>query len=408
VPKGRELKIACTQSAGLSGALIFLSIVQGLAKRLSYPSNWFTHPSLDMNKNLIAVYWILDQYMMTHKQRFLAALDMKTPDRIPLFYQHLGGAKWVLASCQKRIRDGYRDPDVFAEISMAAQKVFGFDNAMAGWGDILIEAQAHGTMLKFPDRDYYPRPVKYPVKSITDIDRILPIDPMEDALWSVQLKGAAIMNERIGKEIAVVGCIDSPFVIASEVMGLEYLMISMLSDPAASEKLVATVTESSLMYMDRIAKDIGLESVFIENGMAGGDLVRLDTCQRFDLKYMRPLIDRCRELGLRTIVHNCSAKPYLEAEADMGPSCLHFNNKMVNLEAIRNLRERTCLMAGIDHMELLFTGTPAEIESEVRRVIDLFGKGPGFILAPGCEMPFKTPIENIAAFKRTVERYGTC
>jgi uroporphyrinogen decarboxylase len=64
-------------------------------------------------------------------------------------------------------------------------------------------------------------------------------------------------------------------------------------------------------------------------------------------------------------------------------------------------------MSGIDYMELLFNGSPAEVEVEVRRVIELFGKEPGFVLAPGCEMPFKSPIQNIASLKRTVETYGS-
>jgi len=345
--------------------------------------------------------------VQTPRQRFTTALSMEVPDRIPLFYQHLGAARWVLEECGKTIRDSYRSPETFAAIAMTAQRLFGFDNVMASWGDILIEAQAHGTQLKFPERDYYPRPGKYAIEGPNDVDQVHPVDPMEDELWSVQLRAAKIMNERIGKEIAVVGCIDSPFVIASEVIGIERLMISLLSSPNEMQRLVSTVTESSKMYADHIALDLGLESIFIENGMAGADMVRLEACQRFDLSHMKELIDYCHKLGLKTIVHNCSARPYLEAQAGIGPDCLHFNNKMVDLKSTFDaLRSKLCVMSGIDHMELLFNGSPSELEAELIRVIELFGKKPGFILAPGCEMPFKTPLENIACFKRTVEIYG--
>jgi uroporphyrinogen decarboxylase len=346
--------------------------------------------------------------MMNHKDRFLSALSMGIPDRIPVFYQHLGGARWVLSACGETIRSGYQDPTKFAKIAIKSQELFGFDNVMSSWGDLLVEAQAHGTELTFPVKDYYPRVSKYAIASIKEIDKLHPVDPMIDRLWSVQLKASEIMSESIGDDVAVVGCIDSPFVIASEVIGLERLMMSMLCDPDESEKIVSIVTESCTMYMDRIATDVGLESVFIEDGMAGGDLVSLETCQRFDLSYMKQLIDHCHSLGLKSIVHNCSAKPYIKAQVGMAPDCLHFNNKMVPLEeTFQSLKGRVCVMSGIDHMELLFNGSPGEVGAEVKRVIDIFGADPGFILAPGCEMPFKTPVDNITSLARAVEEHGT-
>jgi uroporphyrinogen decarboxylase len=344
---------------------------------------------------------------LTPRERLNSALSMEIPDRIPLFYQHLGGAKWVVAASGKTIRESYRDPEAFATNAMMAQKLFGFDNVMASWGDILIEAQAHGTRIKFPERDFYPRPDRYAIDGPQDVDKIHPIDPMENELWSVQLKAARIMNTRIGKEIAVVGCIDSPIVIASEIIGSEKLMMALITAPSAMEKLLQTVTESSKMYAERISQDIGLETIFIEDGMAGGDMVRLNTCQKFDLSYMKQMIDHCHKLGLKVIVHNCSGKPYVDAQVDLKPDCIHFNNKMVDLSAtFRNLKGKVCVMSGIDHMELLFTGSPTEVQAEVEKVIDLFGKESGLILAPGCELPYKTPTANIASFKKTVETFG--
>jgi len=31
-----------------------------------------------------------------------------------------------------------------------------------------------------------------------------------------------------------------------------------------------------------------------------------------------------------------------------------------------------------------------------------WGDGPGYMVAPGCEMPFKTPMENIIALREAV------
>jgi uroporphyrinogen-III decarboxylase len=107
-----------------------------------------------------------------------------------------------------------------------------------------------------------------------------------------------------------------------------------------------------------------------------------------------------RRLGLRTIIHNDSAEPFYEAQADLGPSALHVHLQAVDTARFfAGLKGRLCVMAGIDHMTLLFKKGPAEVEAEVERVLGLWGDGPGLMVAPGCELPYKTPLENIRMLK---------
>jgi uroporphyrinogen decarboxylase len=343
---------------------------------------------------------------MTPKQRFLAALSIEKPDRVPVFYQHLGGAKWILQSCGKTMKEGFHDPAVFAEIAMQSHKLYGYDNVMAGWGDILIEAQAHGTIWKWPERDFYPRVDKYAIIDINDIESVKVVDPLEDRFWSVPIKAASIMESKIGKEVEVMGCIDSPMLIAMEMMGAENLYMKLIQEPNMIDKLIAKVTESSILYGRRIS-DIGLGSVMLENGTAGAEQNSPDLCDRYDIKYLRTVLEEYKSLGLKTVVHNCSAIPFLDKELALRPSAIHFNNKAVDLQRVfEMMRGKTCVISGIDHMELMFRGKQQAVEDDVKKVIEIWGKAPGFIIAPGCEMPFKTPIENILSLPRAAERYG--
>ncbi|MDD1744124.1 MAG: uroporphyrinogen decarboxylase family protein [Methanomassiliicoccales archaeon] len=343
---------------------------------------------------------------MTPKQRFLAALNLEEPDRVPVFYQHLGGAKWILQSCGKTMKEGFHDPEVFAEIAMQSHKLFGFDNVMAGWGDILIEAQAHGTIWKWPERDFYPRVEKYAIVSTSDIEKVEPIDPIKDRFWSVPIRAAGIMLSRMGKEVEVMGCIDSPLLIAMEMMGAENLYMKLIQEPDMIAELIAKVTESSMLYGERIS-ETGLGSVMLENGTAGAEQNSPDLCDRFDMKYLGVVLDKYRSLGLKTVVHNCAAIPFLDKEIALKPNAIHFNNKAVDLPMIfEKMKGRTCVVSGIDHTELMFKGKQQAVEDEVKRVIEIWGKAPGFIIAPGCEMPFKTPIENILSLVAAAERYG--
>jgi uroporphyrinogen decarboxylase len=145
----------------------------------------------------------------------------------------------------------------------------------------------------------------------------------------------------------------------------------------------------------------------IENGTAGAEQNSPDLCDRFDMKYLKVVLEKYRSLGLKTLVHNCAAIPFLDKEIELRPNAIHFNNKTVDLQkTFEMMKGKTCVVSGIDHMELMFRGKQQAVEDDVRRVIEIWGKAPGFIIAPGCEIPFKTPIENILSLPRAAARYG--
>lgn len=340
---------------------------------------------------------------MTPKERFDAALSLAPVDRTPLFYQHLGAAKWLLQHTQLTMREGFENPEVFAKLAMASHELYGFDNVMAGWGDLLIEPQAHGMEWKFPERDFYPRPANY--LDMSKIDQVVPVDPMKDRFWSVPLKAASIMQEKIGEKVKVIGCLDSPLLIASETMGMENIMMAQYTAPDAVMKLVGTITESCVAYSEHIER-LAIDTVFVDNSSAGMELNSLEMCEQIDHYHLRILMNKMRAKGIGTILHNDSVHPYLQKQLELGPKGLHFHLKNVDMVKTFDMaRGKTCVLAGIDHTELLFQKTPADINLEVIRTMGAWGGSPGLIMAPGCELPYKTPIENIKALKEAVERY---
>jgi len=342
---------------------------------------------------------------MNSADRFHAALDGSQSDRIPLFYQHLGAAKWLLQHTGLKMRDGFFDPDVFAKLAMTSHYLYGFDNVMAGWGDLLVESQAHGMKWKFPDKDFYPRVERY--LPMSEIDKVQPVDPAEDPVWSVPLRAAGKMMDYYHGEVPVVGCINSPNMIASELVGMENLMIGYFTDHDRVDHLLTVLVESSKAYGERLV-EIGIEDVFIENATAAKELVSQQRYEQYDRKYLKVAMDSYHQHGLRTILHNCAAKPFWQSQMETRPTSLHLNLSAIDVpEVFASLKGRTCVMAGIEHTELLYEHTPDEIEENVRETIALWGNDHGFIIAPGCELPYNTPQENIKALKDSVIKYGT-
>lgn len=341
--------------------------------------------------------------LVTPKERFQSTLELRDVDRPPVFYQHLGASSYLQSTLGFTVKDAFSDHQKYADLVSASYRQFGYDNVMIGWGDLLTEPQAHGMRWKFTDPRFYPRPDTY--LPMSRASEIRPVDPANDPFWSVQLKAGRIVMERLGGEVAVVGSCSSPTWIASETIGLENLMMAYFQQPDLVHTMLRTFVESCKAYGERV-HEIGVEEIFVDDSGAGKEMVSLEMYETFDSRYLLEVMSHWRKLGLRTIIHNDSAEPYYEAQAKLGPSALHIHLTAVDVaKFFDDVRGRLCVMAGIDHMVLLFKKSPIEVEAEVKRVMGLWGKAPGLVIAPGCELPYKTPLENIQRLKEATARH---
>jgi uroporphyrinogen-III decarboxylase len=338
---------------------------------------------------------------MSGKELFLAALRNERTERPPVMYQHLGGAHHLMEATGRTLKDAYSDPYAFAELSMAAYRMFGYDNVMAGWGDLLMEASAFGAGLEFSSDRRYPKEIPVPLDRV---DSLAPIDPITDSQWSVPIKAAAIMNDAIGKEVLVLGCMSSPFIVASSVVGYENLLVSQMVDPDLTHKLLNTITQSQRMQAEHLSDFANLEAVFVSDALADADQNTLELCQRFDLHYTAMVVEALHAEGLKVIVHNCSEAPYAaEQVAAFRPEALHLPLRWRGYEeAKRALREKSCIVAGIDHRALIYDAAPDEILAEVTRVRRQHEGPEGLVIAPACELAFDTPLDNITALREAV------
>ena len=68
--------------------------------------------------------------------------------------------------------------------------------------------------------------------------------------------------------------------------------------------------------------------------------------------------------------------------------------------------DKFAFWGAIDQQDLLPTGTPEEIEVDVKAKIDVLGKGGGYLVAPAHILQADTPPGNVEAFIAAVKKYG--
>lgn len=73
--------------------------------------------------------------------------------------------------------------------------------------------------------------------------------------------------------------------------------------------------------------------------------------------------------------------------------------------AKEEIGDHMCIFGDVPAAKLV-SGTPSEVEAYCHRLIEEVGKGGGFILAGGCEIPPNAKAENLRAMIRSVVKYG--
>lgn len=125
--------------------------------------------------------------------------------------------------------------------------------------------------------------------------------------------------------------------------------------------------------------------------------------------YLKEIITRYYEEGIKSLVffegqHEHHLETILELPRGWGVA---YFEKTDVVKAKEVLKDHTCIMGGVP-ISLIVTGTPAQIDSYVKDLMEKMKPGGGYILCTSVgSAPRETPLENIKALIEAVEKYGS-
>jgi uroporphyrinogen decarboxylase len=130
--------------------------------------------------------------------------------------------------------------------------------------------------------------------------------------------------------------------------------------------------------------------------------------------YEKELIEFIQSRGVVALYHNCGYArkllphyPSLEMRAYESLTPKPHGDTVLS-EAVEQFAGRTTLIGNIDQIDLLRSGTPAQIEAEVRRVLDTVRDRTPFILATTDYFNDNTPHDHIHVLADAGRKYGYC
>ena len=348
---------------------------------------------------------------MKRKERFLAALEHKPVDRVPLFdflFQ-----RPIYKALIGREPDSYNARDAIeGALSLDLDAVWlpfgGFNGYQPQFVGKDVYVDEWGTTYQKTTSSWpIDAPIDYPIKSKSDLVRYKLPDPTLPGRDLEVRNGVGMPND----DIAITGGITGPLTTAWLLMGYEALSYAIYDEP----DLVKSIFQLSLDFYKEAARlsiAAGVDGMWVSEdyGESTRPLFRLNQFREYILPYFTELVEYVDGLGVPVLLHSCGCiKDYLPDLAQTKIKSIHPLQRTAGMDlrwVKENFGERLCIIGNIDSSRTLPYGTPADVSTEVREAIDIAAPGGGYILASDHSIHDGIPVENVLTMFRVGAEYG--
>ena len=377
--------------------------------------------------------------MMTSKERFLAVLNRKKPDRLPVTTHH------VMPFFLKRYMNGINYQEFFDFFGLDPINWVVAIKPDISCGDYLDPAHSELGFLEPPricspdwqieleeitGQEY--KTIRYNfmtpqkklsmvlqsneftswvserlVKEKADIDLIARFAPAP--LCDIDLVNREARN--FGSRGMIRGFIPGFDVYgqagcwqdAAVLFGIESLIMESFTDPQWVHTFLQILQRRKQKYLQSM-KDAEFDLIEHGGGDASSTVISPQILEKFVLPYDTPLIDLAHEMNQKVVYHTCGGMmPFLEQLASMKPDALEtftppeMGGDTDLVKAKERIGELVCMIGGFDQFHFFQDCTPEQTRAEVRRCFRAAGEGGGYILCPSDHF-FDADIELIRAF----------
>ena len=203
-----------------------------------------------------------------------------------------------------------------------------------------------------------------------------------------------------GKDTLKFGSIGfSMFERAWTLCGMENLLCNMVLEPTFVHQLLDEICECNLKMID-IGMSYDIDAFYFGDdwGQQKGLIMGEKLWREFIKPRMARMYQRVKSKGKAVIQHSCGDivtifPDLIEIGLDVYQT---FQPEIYNIVSVKKeFGKDLTFFGGISTQALLPYATPQEVESETRRIMEIMGKGGGYIVAPTHAVPADVPAENM-------------
>ena len=294
------------------------------------------------------------------------------------------------------------DEDKLVESLLEVHKLYSPDG-MPIMFDLQVEAEIIGCELKWA-QDNPPsvksHPWEGPEKSIPCDCKI----PNENSgRIPMILSAMRRVKEAVGEDTALYGLICGPFTLASHLRGTEIFM-DMVTDPEYTKALVGYCAQVAI-EMSRMYIDAGMDVIAVVDPLVSQISPKM--IKKLLSESFTAVFDYIRARGAFSSFFVCgNATKQIEVMCEMGPDGVSIDEN-VDMPKAKEVTDRFNITLG-GNIPLTTTMLFGNQEDNMKCVVDLIDSvravsDGNFIISPGCDMPYDTPIENTIACAQAVK-----
>jgi len=338
---------------------------------------------------------------MTPRERILAAIEFKGPDRAPIHHYIFPGALWRhgkrLMELIEKYPDDFGNSAIKANIQPPPKEGYGRDEIVEwkdGWGTVWrrLKAYTSGEVLQpaIPDWEAW-RTYKFPPR---------PSDKHYEDF-------AASVKKRHPEEFVMAGG-GGFFQHMQHLRGPANYFMDLAEDNEGVHELADRMVEYNVYSIERYVK-AGVDCITFGDDWGSQDrlLIHPDHWRRFFKHRYRRMFQVARDAGVHVWFHTDGwILEIIDDLIEIGVTVLNPQHTCMNTKRVGEIAGgRVCIRTDIDRQWVIPLGTPDDIRAAVKEAMAAFGRFNGGILLHG-EVGPDVPFENIEALYSAFYEYG--
>ncbi len=369
---------------------------------------------------------------MTHRERVVAALSHRQPDRVPIdlgatrntslvveAYKRLGGRLGIGVDpvlTSRMMRSVAVEESVLEALDVDARGVFPAAPADTATGERAYRDEWGVERVQPPGALYYDQ-VRFPLSGSIDLSDIAgyawpdPDDPVRVAGLRDRVRAI-----RETTDCAIALNLPSAFVHTSQYLrGFEDWFVDLAADPKLACALFDAVLEVSLAICRAILREIGDQvDVLVGSddlGLQGGLMVSPETYRSLFKPRHEQYFRLMHEMSpAKVFFHSCGSVADIVGDlVDIGVEVLNpvqVTAAGMDPEVLKKAyRGRLAFWGAVDTQRVLPFGSLDEVRAEVERRIEALGSGGGYVLSAVHNIQPDVPVENVLTMYRHAREY---
>lgn len=326
---------------------------------------------------------------MNSLERYLATIEGRPVDhlaRIPILMQF--AAEYIGSNYGEFAAD-YR---VLTKANIVCAREFGFDQ-VSTISDPYRETQGYGANIIY-GRDMVPYCEKHPLEDDPDLSKLIRPNPLKSERMLDRIEAVRAYHSEVGGEYSILGWIEGPAAEATDLRRMDNFFMDLMDNEGYAGELMDLCVDVALDF-GRAQIEAGADTIGI--GDAAASQISRDLYEEFILPREQRLVRGLKEAGAKVRMHICGNITHLlPGLASLELDVIDVDH-MVDLQTVRKeLGTRTVIAGNMDPVADVLRSNPDAIR---KAVLDCYAKaGNPFMVCAGCEIPSRTPNENLRAF----------